>query len=147
MTPARDFGYAESVAERANPPLSRLRSRTPRGCSTCCRKFWTNAPVRLGFRQNSSSRDPPMILRTDGLLDRTVADTPVAILDFETTGLYAGVDRVVEVSVVRVEPGQPRRLALDTLVNPGRRMAATEIHGITEDDVRDAPRFEDIAGT
>src|SRR3990172_5398809 len=87
-----------------------------------------------------------MTSKMKGLMDRAIADTPVAILDFETTGLNAGVDRVVEVSVVRVDPGQQPKLLLDTLVNPQRRMGATDIHGITEEDVADAPRFEDIAG-
>jgi len=87
-----------------------------------------------------------MTSRKACLVDRDIADTPIGILDFETTGLNAGVDRVVEVSVVRIDPGQEPTLILDTLVNPGRRMAATDIHGITEEDVADAPRFEEIAG-
>src|SRR5262245_14174544 len=61
-----------------------------------------------------------------------IADTPVAVLDFETTGLRPGPDRVVEVAVVRIDPGQPPRVVLDTLVNPGRPMACTEIHGISK---------------
>jgi DNA polymerase III epsilon subunit-like protein len=85
-------------------------------------------------------------MNTTGITDRAVADTPVAVIDFETTGLTPGGDRVVEVSIVRVEPGEEPRLVLDTLVNPMRRMAATEIHGISDDDVVDAPRFFDIAG-
>lgn len=42
---------------------------------------------------------------------------------------------------------QVRQLAvvLDTLVNPGRPVAATEIHGITDVDVADAPSFADVA--
>lgn len=74
-----------------------------------------------------------------------IAETPIAVVDFETTGLNAGPDRVVEVAVVRLDPGEPPRLAVNSLVNPNRRMAATEIHGITDDDVRDAPLFEDLA--
>lgn len=74
-----------------------------------------------------------------------IDQTPVAILDFETTGLSPGRDRVVEVAVVRVEPGQQPRLVLDTLVNPHRRMACTEIHGISDADVADAPEFAEIA--
>lgn len=80
-----------------------------------------------------------------GIADRAVSETPVAVLDFETTGLNAGTDRAVEVSVMRMEPGGRSELVLDTLVNPRRPMAATEIHGITDDDVADAPEFEEIA--
>jgi DNA polymerase-3 subunit epsilon len=88
-----------------------------------------------------------MVSRKPGLMERPIADTPIAIIDLETTGLNAGVDRVVEVSVVRIEPDQKPELVLDTLINPHRRMSATDIHGITEEDVADAPRFEEIAGS
>jgi len=80
-----------------------------------------------------------------GIAERLVHETPIAILDFETTGLNAGRDRVVEVSVMRMEPGRAPELALDTLVNPRRPVAATEIHGITDEDVADAPEFSEIA--
>lgn len=81
-----------------------------------------------------------------GILELPISDTPIAVLDFETTGLTPGRDRVVEVSIVRRDPGQRPHLVLDTLVNPMRPMAATEIHGISDEDVREAPRFEEIAG-
>jgi DNA polymerase III subunit epsilon len=83
---------------------------------------------------------------TNGLLARPIADVPVAVLDFETTGMWAGADRVVEVAVVRVEPGHGPELVLDTLINPNRRMGCTYVHGITDRDVADAPRFEQVAG-
>jgi DNA polymerase-3 subunit epsilon len=60
-----------------------------------------------------------------GLLDREIAATPIAVVDFETTGLYAGEDRVVEVAVVRIEPGGRPEVVLDTLVHPRRRVGAT----------------------
>jgi DNA polymerase III subunit epsilon len=81
-----------------------------------------------------------------GILDLLVVDTPTAILDFETTGMSPGMDRVVEVSVVRREPGGRSEIVFDTLVNPRRPMAATEIHGITDADVSGAPAFEEVAG-
>lgn len=81
-----------------------------------------------------------------GIMSRRIDDSPIAIIDFETTGWSAGRDRVVEVSVARLDPGEEPRLVLDTLVNPERSVKATEIHGITDDDVRDAPLFSDIAG-
>ncbi|RJP41634.1 MAG: 3'-5' exonuclease [Phycisphaerales bacterium] len=81
-----------------------------------------------------------------GIASLPLRETPVAVIDFETTGLTAGVDRVIEISVVRVEPGNEPRLVLDTLVHPHRRVAATEIHGITDADVENAPSFRDIVG-
>ncbi len=87
-----------------------------------------------------------MAIQNKGVLNKSIPKTLVAIFDLETTGLNAGTDRVVEISVVRIDPGKEPRLLLDTLVNPNRKMAATEIHGITEEDVMDAPKFEDVAG-
>lgn len=81
-----------------------------------------------------------------GLADRSVGEMPVAVVDVETTGLYPGADRIVELAVVRVEPNQQPTVLLDTLINPRRRVSATEIHGITDADVADAPTFEEVAG-
>ena len=83
---------------------------------------------------------------SNGIYAQPICDTPIAVIDFETTGLTPGTDRVVEVSVVRVDPGEEPRLVFDTLVNPQREVAATEIHGITDSHVADAPDFCDIAG-
>ncbi len=81
-----------------------------------------------------------------GILSRNIHETPIAVIDFETTGLTPGLDRVVEVSVVRLHPTDGPRVVLDTLVNPRHPVAATEIHGITDSDVADAPTFNEIAG-
>lgn len=81
-----------------------------------------------------------------GIADLGIRDTPVSVIDFETTGLYPKSDRVIEITVVRIDPGQAPRVVFDSLVNPQRRVSATDIHGITDDDVRDAPTFAEIAG-
>ena len=81
----------------------------------------------------------------DGILDSGIPELPVAVVDVETTGLMPRADRIIEVSVVRIEPYKKPELAFDTLVNPLRRVAATEIHGIRDDDVQDAPEFAEIA--
>lgn len=80
------------------------------------------------------------------LQTRNLYETPVAIIDFETTGLTPGYDRVVEVSVVRLDPGSEPKLVFDSLVNPRRKVTGTEVHGITDADVAGAPEFGDIAG-
>jgi DNA polymerase III epsilon subunit-like protein len=81
-----------------------------------------------------------------GITGRVIAETPISVIDFETTGLTPGPDRVVEVSVVRMEPGRDPEVAFDTLVDPQRPMGATFVHGITDADVAGAPAFGEIAG-
>jgi DNA polymerase III subunit epsilon len=76
----------------------------------------------------------------------SIADTPVAVIDFETTGRVPGVDRIVELAVVSLDPGREPEVVLETLVNPQRPVAATAIHGITDEDVADAPTLDEVAG-
>lgn len=71
-------------------------------------------------------------------------------LDFETTGLDAGIGRVVEVGAVRFElaaEGPIEKAALASLVAPGIPIPwqARSIHGISDEDVADAPRFAELA--
>lgn len=79
-----------------------------------------------------------------GISKLDVRSVPLAVVDLETTGLHPGGDRIVEIAIVRIEPGERPRLVLDSLVNPQRRVSATEIHGITDSDVQDAPTFSDL---
>jgi DNA polymerase-3 subunit epsilon len=80
------------------------------------------------------------------VLDRRLDETPIAVLDFETTGLSPKTGaRVIEVGVVRVEPEDRPTVILDTLVDPEGPVYATRIHGITDDDVVGAPLFSDLA--
>ncbi len=81
-----------------------------------------------------------------GILESTIDRTPIAVVDFETTGLSAAADRVVEVAIVRIDPDKPPRTLVDTLVNPQQPVRATHVHGITDDMVVDAPNFADICG-
>jgi DNA polymerase III epsilon subunit-like protein len=80
------------------------------------------------------------------VLENSICDTPIAVVDVETTGMSPGHDRIVELSVVRLHPGRKPELVFDSLINPSRKMAATEIHGITDADVKSAPSFGDVAG-
>jgi DNA polymerase-3 subunit epsilon len=89
---------------------------------------------------------------TRGLLEQLTAeaawiDMPIALLDVETTGKDASMDRVVEVGIAIARQGSivDRR---NWLVNPGRPIPkeASDVHKITDDDVRDAPAFEAVAG-
>lgn len=74
-------------------------------------------------------------------------DHELAALDFETTGLSPDRgDRAIEVAVVRGRVGEtPRRWS--TLLDPGRPVDATEIHGITDEMLRGQPGFAEMAPT
>lgn len=67
-----------------------------------------------------------------------------AVIDLETTGLSPKLERVVQMAVVTTDNEGNVLDRWETLVNPDRPMTATEIHGITDDDVRHAPKFVDL---
>lgn len=71
---------------------------------------------------------------------------PVVFLDLETTGIDSAKDRIVEISLVKVFPNGDEEIKTRR-VNPGMPIppAATAIHGIGDDDVKDEPRFEQLA--
>lgn len=69
---------------------------------------------------------------------------PYAVVDVETTGLDASVDRVVEVAVVRCDDRGRTVSEWSSLVHPGRDPGATAVHGITADDLATAPPFTEV---
>jgi len=75
-------------------------------------------------------------------------DTPIAVLDVETTGLDPQNDRVIEIGVVHMLAGEVQDV-YSTLVNPQRELPAevTSITGIEADELTTAPTFEAIAET
>jgi DNA polymerase-3 subunit epsilon len=71
---------------------------------------------------------------------------PIIFFDLETTGINIASDRIVEISYLKVdvngnESGKTLR------VNPGIPIPekASAIHGITDEDVKDAPAFQEVA--
>lgn len=72
-------------------------------------------------------------------------DRPHVIVDLETTGLKAEQHRITEIAIIDLS-GSPHTEWF-TLINPLAPISAriTEVTGITDDMVRDAPTFADIA--
>jgi len=73
-------------------------------------------------------------------------DVTFSIIDFETTGLSPLRDRAIEVGIVKIKNGK----ILDrfsSFINPGILLPEfiTNLTGITNDDLSDAPAFEYIA--
>jgi len=75
-----------------------------------------------------------------------ILNKPIAFFDLETTGIKVATDRIVEISLVKILPSGKQEVYTKR-VNPGMPIPprSTEIHGITDEDVKDAPRFEEIA--
>lgn len=72
-------------------------------------------------------------------------DLGFAFLDVETTGLsFKGLDRVVEIGIVLTNSRFEIEREFETLINPGRDVGPTRIHGITASDVVSAPTFKDV---
>ncbi len=69
----------------------------------------------------------------------------LVVVDTETTGPYSS-DRILEVALVTMSPDGRIVDVWETLVQPGRAVSATHIHGITAAMVASAPLFDDIAG-
>lgn len=73
---------------------------------------------------------------------------PIIFFDLETTGVNIATDRIVEISWLKIYPGGEEK-SWTQLVNPTIPIdpQATEIHGLTDEDVKDAPTFREIART
>ncbi|MGB3616664.1 MAG: 3'-5' exonuclease [Catalinimonas sp.] len=71
---------------------------------------------------------------------------PLIFFDLETTGTSVTDDRIVQMAVLKVAPDGDRK-AWKQFFNPEQPIApeATAVHGISDDDVRDAPTFRSMA--
>ena len=71
---------------------------------------------------------------------------PLVFFDLETTGVQVGSDRIVEICLLKVEiNGEVSSLV--HRVNPGMTIPqqSIDIHGITDEMVRDKPTFKELA--
>ncbi|HRF23977.1 MAG TPA: 3'-5' exonuclease, partial [Chitinophagaceae bacterium] len=71
---------------------------------------------------------------------------PLAFIDLETTGINLGIDRIVEIAIVKIMADGTKSVKRK-LVNPEMPIpkAASDVHGITDDMVKDAPTFKQVA--
>ena len=71
---------------------------------------------------------------------------PLIVFDLETTGLDLVNDRIIQISYIKIYPeGKEERNNI--YVNPGKPIPkdVTALTGISDDDIKDSPFFEDIA--
>ena len=71
---------------------------------------------------------------------------PLAFIDLETTGVNLAIDRIVEIAIVKIS-NDGTRLVKRKLINPLIPIpkASSDIHGITNEMVKDAPTFKQVA--
>lgn len=71
---------------------------------------------------------------------------PLAIFDLETTGVNVGSDRIVEISIIKMNPDGSEE-TFTRRVNPEIPIPAvtTAIHGISDADVAFEPTFKELA--
>ena len=71
---------------------------------------------------------------------------PLVILDLETTGTWIEKDRIIEIAMIRCNPDNTIK-EYDQRVNPEMIIPqeVTQLTGITNDAVKQCPRFKDIA--
>lgn len=70
---------------------------------------------------------------------------PIAWFDLETTGKETQKDRIIEIAIVRFDGD--KRFEYTAVVNPGIPIPkeASDIHGFTDEMVKDMPLFSEIA--
>ena len=73
---------------------------------------------------------------------------PLVVFDLETTGLDIVNDRIIQLSFIKVYPDGKEERG-DHLVNPGKHIPEmiTELTGIDDEKVKDAPSFKQISTT
>ena len=71
---------------------------------------------------------------------------PIIFFDLETTGLDVSTDRIVELCYIKVEPNGNEETC-SMRINPERHIPeeSSNIHGITDEDVKDCPTFKQVA--
>jgi DNA polymerase-3 subunit epsilon len=73
-------------------------------------------------------------------------EKPLVFFDLETTGVNIGTDRIVEISILKVFPNGNKE-SKTWLVNPEMEIPknASDIHGITNEQVVTEPTFKELA--
>jgi DNA polymerase-3 subunit epsilon len=71
---------------------------------------------------------------------------PLVVFDLETTGTDIETDRIVEIGMVRHNVNESIDV-FESLVNPGIPIPkdASDVHGILDEDVAEAPTFKELA--
>lgn len=124
----------------ASAPTAPIRSVPAEGASP----RFTESPSKA--RASEKKTDGTISLYKASLPEvASLASGEYVVLDTETTGLSAQNDKIIEIALLKVSGGK----IVDeycTLVNPQQHIGsrASEINGIYDDDVKDAPLYDEV---
>lgn len=146
--PGRDCAVVTATDEEIttvwNDPTNRV-GWVPRWCPPCAERDQVERAARQQAYEEAQLRAVEERRRQVAALEEwareVLADPDTIILDTETTGLEDDA-RIVDIAAITVAGD----ILVDTLVNPDEPIPpdATDIHGITDEQVADAPRFAKI---
>ena len=71
---------------------------------------------------------------------------PIVFIDLETTGTNIATDRILEIAIIKILPDRSKSVK-HKLINPQIPIpkSSSDIHGITDEKVKDAPVFKEVA--
>jgi len=71
---------------------------------------------------------------------------PLVFIDLETTGVNLSTDRIVEIALIKITP-DGSKVVKQKILNPQMPIpkSSSAIHGITDEKVKDAPTFKQVA--
>ena len=71
---------------------------------------------------------------------------PIVFIDLETTGINLATDRIVEIAIIKIFPDKEKQVK-HKVINPQMPIpkVASDIHGITDEQVKNAPTFKEVA--
>lgn len=124
---ARSYAAAALDVAGAWPVIKQLAEATAR---------FANDPATYRSKTGRKPNNEPML----GLAQTG----SYAVIDVETTGFSPQRDRIVEIAIVQVSEQGKVQDVWSTLINPDQPTGPSHIHGITDNDVRNAPRFKDV---
>lgn len=77
---------------------------------------------------------------------KLILNRPLVFFDIESTGLNVAKDRIIDISLVTIHPNN-KKVVKTFRCNPGIPIPqeATDVHGISNEDVKDSPPFYKIA--
>lgn len=143
FAPATDKPQEEQVRKAA--PIDVMEFPIDRNVDEVLSRIAEEPIVRTNPIPNKIIIEAPLHLEKRYKATQAVLNGDYTVFDIETTGLSKSDDEIIELSAVRFRGFHAER-TFTTLIDPGRHIPSriTEITGITDEDVKRAPVFEEV---